>query len=112
MEIEGQGSYEIADGFRAYKTYGNIESKTLYDMVVGYDVQKFLIEDGKLCAVLIDRNFVAQNIRVVLKTNGFQDIYHDSVRNISLPMERRRRNSLPERNLPLRRTVNIWKRAV
>lgn len=80
VEIEGQGSYEIADGFRAYKTYGNIESKTLYDMVVGYDVQKFLIEDGKLCAVLIDRNFVAQNIRVVLKTNGFQDIYHDSVR--------------------------------
>ena len=71
-EIEGQGSYEIADGFRAYKTYGNIESKTLYDMVVGYDVQKFLIEDGKLCAVLIDRNFVAQNIRVVLKTNGFR----------------------------------------
>ena len=43
VEIEGQGSYEIADGFRAYKTYGNIESKTLYDMVVGYDVQKFLI---------------------------------------------------------------------
>ena len=48
--------------------------------MVGYDVQKILIEDGKLSAVLIDRNFVAQNSRVVLKTTGFQDIYPDSVR--------------------------------
>lgn len=79
VEIEGQGSFEIGEGFRIYKTYGSIETKTLYDMVVGYDVQKFLIEDGKLCAVLIDRNFVAQNIRVVLKTNGFQDIYHNQI---------------------------------
>lgn len=79
VDIEGQGTFDIGEGFRVYKTYGNIEAKTLYDLVVGYDVQKFLIEDGKLCAVLIDRNFVAQNIRVVIKNNGFQDIYHDSV---------------------------------
>lgn len=79
VDIEGQGTFEIGEGFRVYKTYGNIETKTLYDLVVGYDVQKFLIEDGKVCAVLIDRNFVAQNIRVVIKNNGFKDIYHDSV---------------------------------
>jgi stage II sporulation protein D len=79
VEIEGLGSFTIGEGFRVYKTYGNIESKTLYDMVVGYDVQKFVIEDDKVCAVLIDRNFVAQNIRVVIKTNGFSDIYHDSL---------------------------------
>lgn len=79
VEIDGQGTYEVDENLRVYKTYGEIELKTLYDMVVGYDVQKFLIEDGKLCAVLIDRNFVAQNIRVVLKDNGFQDIYHDSI---------------------------------
>lgn len=79
VEIEGQGNFDIADGFAAYKTYGTLENKNLYDLVVGYDVQKFIIEDGKLSAVLIDRDFVAQNIRVIIKTNGFSDIYHDSV---------------------------------
>lgn len=79
VDIDGQGTFEISDGFRVYKTYGSIEEKSLYDMVVGYDVQKFLIEDGKLCAVLIDRNLVAQNIRVVVKTTGFSDIYHKEV---------------------------------
>ncbi len=79
MEIEGQGTLPIASGFRVYKTYGNLEKKELYDMVVGYDVQKFLIQDGKVCAVLIDRDFVAKNIRVLIKDNAFEKIYHDSV---------------------------------
>ena len=79
VDVEGQGVFEIGEGFRIYKTYGNIEDRTLYDLVVGYDVQRFVVEDGKVCAVLIDRNFVAENIRVVIKNNGFKDIYHDSV---------------------------------
>jgi len=79
VDVEGQGAFEIGEGFRIYKTYGNIETRTLYDLIVGYDVQKFVVEDGKVCAILIDRNFVAQNIRVVIKNNGFQDIYHDNV---------------------------------
>ena len=79
VEIEGQGTFPISENIRVYKIYGNVENKTLYDMVVGYDVQKFLIEDGKVCAVLIDRNFVADNIRVVIKTTGFNSIYHDSL---------------------------------
>lgn len=79
VEIEGMGSFPISSGFRVYKTYGNLETKTLYDMIVGYDVQKFLIQDGEVCAVLIDRDFVAKDIRVVIKNNGFQSIYHDSV---------------------------------
>ena len=79
VEIEGQGTYELGQGLRVYKTYGNIELKTLYDLVVGYDVQKFLVEDNKVCAIMIDRDFVAKNIRVVIKNAGFQDIYHDSL---------------------------------
>ncbi len=79
VDVEGQGAFEIGEGFRIYKTYGNIETRTLYDLVVGYDVQKFVVEDGKICAILIDRNFVAENIRVIIRNNGFQDIYHENV---------------------------------
>ena len=79
LEIEGQGTFPISTGFRVYKTYGNLENKTLYDLIVGYDVQKFLIQDGEVCAVLIDRDFVAKDIRVVIKDNGFQSIYHENV---------------------------------
>ena len=38
-----------------------------------------MVEDGKICAILIDRNFVAENIRVIIRNNGFQDIYHENV---------------------------------
>lgn len=79
VDVEGQGAFEIGEGFRIYKTYGNIETRTLYDLVVGYDTQKFVVEDGKICAILIDRNFVAENIRVIIRNNGFQDIYHENV---------------------------------
>lgn len=71
--------YDFDENIKVYRTYGTVEEKSIYDMVVGYDVQKFVISDGKICGVMIDRNLVAENIRVVIKNTGFTGIYHDSI---------------------------------
>lgn len=78
IEIENVGSYSIDDNCRVYKIYGNIQMCNIGEVLVGYDAQQFVInEDGKICAIVIDRDVQASNIRVLLKTTGYKDIYHD-----------------------------------
>ncbi len=79
IEIEGQGFYELDDNYRVYKTYGNLQMKNIKDVVVGYDIQKFIVNENKICAVVIDRYMNEKNIRVLLKTTGFSEILHSNV---------------------------------
>lgn len=80
IEIEKYGTYELDSDFRVYKMYGTMEMSHLSDVLVGYDVQKFVLtDDGKICAIIIDRDVKATNIRVMIKTTEFEDIYHDYV---------------------------------
>ncbi len=79
IELEGQGFFELDDNYRVYKTYGNLQMKSIKDVVVGYDIQKFIVIDNKICAVVIDRDMNAKNIRVLLKTTGFSEILHSNV---------------------------------
>lgn len=80
IEIEGSGDYDIDENCRVYKIYGNIQMCSISEVLVGYDAQKFIVnEDGKVCAVVIDRDIQASNIRVLLKDTGFKDIYHDFI---------------------------------
>jgi SpoIID/LytB domain protein len=50
------------------------------DILVGYGLQDFLVENGKLCAAVTVRGFSPGVIRVLLKTSGFGDIYHEEIR--------------------------------
>ena len=49
------------------------------DVLVGYDAQKFVVADGKIQAVVIDRDINAKNIRVLLRTEDFKSLHHDKV---------------------------------
>ena len=80
IELENKGIYNIDDNCRIYKLYGNIEKATMSDILVGYDAQKLVINsDGRISAIVIDEDVTATNIRVLIKTNGFSDIYHEQV---------------------------------
>lgn len=80
VELEGAGNYEIDENCRVYKIYGNIQMCSISEVLVGYDAQKFIVnDDGRICAIVIDRDVQASNIRVLLKTTGFKDIYHDYI---------------------------------
>lgn len=88
IEIEGYGNVAITDDFKVYKTYGTVKEARKKDILVGYDIQNFVVEDKRICAALLVKSFDARNIRVLLMDTGFQSIFHDTVTlKCSVPMK-------------------------
>lgn len=79
IEIEEYGLVEFDENFKIYKTYGQLSNGGKRDLVVGYDLAEFVVGNGKLCAALIRKTPDMHNIRVLLKSSGFQDIFHDNI---------------------------------
>lgn len=55
------GGLELAPNFHVYKLYGDFKILSLKDILVGYNLQEFVAEDGKLCAALVERQFDAKS---------------------------------------------------
>lgn len=79
IEIEGSGILKVSDNIKIYKTFGALSVGNIHDVLVGYDLGQFFIEDGKVAAVVLDRDIDAANIRVLIMNTGFSSIYHDSI---------------------------------
>lgn len=80
LEIEGYGFLEIGEKNAGYKLYERLEKAELSDLMIGYDFADFVLENGKLCAFLLAKKEKMETIRVVLKTTGFNSVYHESIR--------------------------------
>jgi stage II sporulation protein D len=76
IEIEGYGKVGYASHFKVYKNYGGLESKTSADILIGYDTTEFITANGAICAAILTRPLTAENIRVLIKTDGFSGIEH------------------------------------
>lgn len=80
IELEGMGVYALDENVKVYKTYGSMEMKSISDVLVGYDIQKFILnDDNKISAIAIDRDVNAKDIRVLIRNTGYTDMYHDRV---------------------------------
>lgn len=79
IEIEGYGVLPLDDEYKILKVYGDLQSQQLKDLLVGYDLQEFVVAKGKICAALTVRRFEADVIRVLLKDSGYQGNYHPEV---------------------------------
>jgi stage II sporulation protein D len=62
-----------------YNIYNGFSVKTYEDIVVGYSLQDFIVAEGKICGAVISKPLDAKNIRVIVKTNGFEDVFHSCV---------------------------------
>lgn len=79
VEIEGYGKLEYEEGFSIYRTYAELSVGGKRDLVVGYDLAEFVVGDGKLCAALVRKTPDMQNIRVLIKSTGYAEAFHDNV---------------------------------
>lgn len=79
VEIEGYGAVTLDDQFRVFKVYGEFKQQKMTDILVGYDIQEFVVAGGKLCAALTVRQFDAKSIRVLLMDTGFHSVFQQSV---------------------------------
>lgn len=79
IEIEGYGKLLIDPYMRIYKIYNELEMERTNVVLVGYSNTDFIVIDGKICAALITQKITADNIRVLIKSDGFASNYHTSV---------------------------------
>ena len=77
IALEGQGEFELAENFKAYRLYGTLEQINQDDLVIGYDFTDFVIEDGKICAGLVIKEEKMENIRVLIKNSDFSGMPHE-----------------------------------
>lgn len=118
IEIEGYGEIPLAPNFHVYKIYGDFKVLNASDILVGYNLQEFVAADGKLCAALLEREFDAKTIRVLLMDTGFKSVFHASadwcweaalIWNMRMPRERWWESAWRQvRSLRLVLTAPIW----
>lgn len=79
IEIEGYGELRLDEDFKVYKTYGVVKEQRKKDILVGYNLEKFVVADKKICAALLVKSFSAKNIRVLIMDSGFSSVLHDKI---------------------------------
>lgn len=80
IELERSGYYKLSKNAKIYQTFGNLSMLKVSDILVGYDIGQYFIENGEIVAVVVDRDVDAKNIRVLIMNTGYNSIYHDNVK--------------------------------
>lgn len=79
VELEGIGRILFGENMKGYRLYGSLAMSDSGDLVIGYDFQDFVLENGKICAFLTVREEAMENIRVLIKAADYASLFHDSV---------------------------------
>lgn len=79
VEIEGYGRVPFNENYRLYKNYGGFSQIGYSDILVGYELQDFIVAEGEICGAIVLYPFEVQDIRIMIRNTGFESIYHDSV---------------------------------
>ncbi len=79
IEIEGYGLVPLADNFKIYRTYGVLKEQQKKDILVGYHMQEFVVEDNKICAALTTQRPEIDTIRVLISTDDFESLFHSKI---------------------------------
>lgn len=79
IELAGYGRLPLSEDFRIYKIYGDLAMERTNQILVGYSITDFVVENGKVCAALIKEKLKADTIRVLINTSGYKSYYHESV---------------------------------
>ncbi len=76
VEIEGYGAVKLDEDFIMYEKENSLTSN-YSSIIVGYALQDFIVADGEVCGAIKNKVLQADNIRVIIKTSGFKDIFFD-----------------------------------
>lgn len=79
IELANAGVLSFAEDYKIYRLHDTLELGSLSDLTLGYDFADFVLEDGKVCAVLLTRTGEMKNIRVLIKTTDFVSNYHEKI---------------------------------
>lgn len=83
VELEGYGRVPLEENYRIYRVYGGLSLEDYGNLIVGYDLQEFIVANGRICGAAIIKQMNADRIRVLIKTTDYKDIFHDAVTLVS-----------------------------
>ena len=78
IELEGFGRIPVSNAFRVYKTE-NFVPGSMSDVVVGSSNISFVVADKEINGAAIHGVIQSANIRVLLNSSGYTDMFHDIV---------------------------------
>lgn len=79
LELSGYGRLSFTKEKRMYRLYDGIAEETAERLLLGGAENMFVLEEGKVCAVLLREKPDLTTIRVLIGTNGFAGVYHETV---------------------------------
>lgn len=79
LEIEGQRKYEVSDKFQGYRIYGVLETVSVEELPISSSFVDYVIEDGKICAAILQREEETASIRVLIQAGNYAGIYHNKI---------------------------------
>ena len=79
VEVEGYGKLPLAEDYRGYKLYGNLQMSQARDLLFGYSNADLCLENGEICGILLAREETMENIRVLIKTADYGGRFHQQV---------------------------------
>ncbi len=79
IEIDGYGKIPVDDNFMIYDITDGDKISGYDTVIVGYSLEDFVVAQGRICGAVKGRKLVKTNIRVMLKTTGYKQLFHDCV---------------------------------
>lgn len=79
VEVENLGFLSFDEHVSFYMLYGELRLGSAQDIRIGYDFADFVMENGKICGVLLVRDETMEYIRVQIKNSDYAGAYHDMV---------------------------------
>lgn len=79
IRLEEKGILTVSPDIRIYRLYGSLQELSLTDLILGNDNVDFVIEDGSACAALVTEEETLESIRVLIRSDRYEGIFHEQV---------------------------------
>lgn len=79
VELEDYGKLPLAADYKGYRIFNTLETCTAADLSFGYNLADFVIEEGKICAILLAKEEAMEYIRVLIKASDYSALLHEEV---------------------------------
>lgn len=79
VELEGYGKLPLSEEYKGYRLYQSLEMCTYEDLLFGYDYADFVMDDGKICGILMVKEGAMEYIRALIKASDFNGLFHEQL---------------------------------
>ncbi len=80
IELEDRGFLPFAEDYRVYQLHGSCKESDRTELKIGYDFADYVMDKGKVCAVLLVKDQNMENIRVAVSNQAYDGIYHEEIK--------------------------------